>query len=123
MKNCCELRRTVAFDFDGVIHSYKSGWQGADIIPDEPVPGIKNIIDDLTSMGYEVVIYSTRCNTQNGVEAVKRWLSKYNIKVFDVCCDKPPAICYIDDRAIHFDGNTETLVDQITRFRSWIDFR
>ena len=29
----------VVLDFDGVIHSYKSGWKGADVIPDEPVPG------------------------------------------------------------------------------------
>ena len=33
--------KTVVFDFDGVVHSYTSGWQGEDTIPDPPVPGIK----------------------------------------------------------------------------------
>ena len=43
---------TIVFDFDGVIHSYTSGWKGENVIPDPPVPGIKEVIDDLKSEGY-----------------------------------------------------------------------
>lgn len=40
---------TVSFDFDGVIHSYRSGWKGAAVIPDPPVEGIKEVIEQLYS--------------------------------------------------------------------------
>jgi hypothetical protein len=33
------LRRTVCLDFDGVVHSYRSGWRGATVIPDPPIHG------------------------------------------------------------------------------------
>ena len=42
---------TVSFDFDGVIHSYRSGWKGAAVIPDPPVERIKEVIDQLISDG------------------------------------------------------------------------
>ena len=41
---------TVSFDFDGVIHSYRSGWKGAAVILDPPVEGIKEVIEQLISM-------------------------------------------------------------------------
>ena len=47
---------TVSFDFDGVIHSYRSGWKGAAVIPDPPVEGIKEVIEQLISDGLCVVI-------------------------------------------------------------------
>lgn len=113
--------KTVAFDFDGVIHSYTSGWRGIDIIPDPPVPGIKNVIDNLREDGYEVVIYSTRCNQDSGREAVWKWLEKYDIHVNGLSSQKPIAFCYIDDRAINFHGQSDTLYQQIVDFASYID--
>ncbi len=115
------MAKTIVFDFDGVIHSYKSGWQGMGNIPDEPVEGIKEIIDKLMEKGYEVAIFSTRCGSLEGYEAVRKWLNKYGIKVSRLCATKPPAIVYVDDRAITFDGNCEGLVDKIEAFKSWIE--
>ena len=39
------MKYTVVLDFDGVIHSYSSGWMGKTCIPDPPVKGIREEID------------------------------------------------------------------------------
>lgn len=113
------FRKTVVFDFDGVVHSYVSGWQGATVIADEPVKGINEVIQDLRS-DFKVVIVSTRCFSEGGVDAIKEWLNKYNIEVDDVLAEKPPAIVYIDDRAICFDGSTSGLANKVRTFKNWL---
>ena len=113
------MKQTVVFDFDGVIHSYKSGWRGANIIPDPPVPGIGKAITDIREAGYEVVVVSTRCAEPAGHEAVRAWLMDNGIEVDAVLMEKPPAIAYIDDRAICFDGHPEKLLGRIKAFVPW----
>lgn len=113
--------QTVALDFDGVIHSYTSGWMGFDVIPDPPVEGIKELIDELREIGYLVVIYSTRCSRVAGKIAIIKWLEKNEIYVDAVQAQKPPAICYVDDRAIPFTGSTDGLIDKIQDFKSWTE--
>lgn len=110
---------TVVFDFDGVIHSYKSGWQGAEIIPDPPVPGIKESIENIRAAGYKVIVVSSRCMIREGIGAVERYLRDNEIIVDGVCSEKPPAIVYIDDRAICFDGNAPGLLERIINFVPW----
>lgn len=65
---------TVSFDFDGVIHSYRSGWKGAAVIPDPPVEGIKEVIEQLISDGLCVVICSSRAESFEGQTAIAEWL-------------------------------------------------
>ncbi len=115
------MKKTVVFDFDGVIHSYTSGWQGIDVIPDEPVNGIKEAIDNIRNAGYEVVVVSTRCKESIGKTAIWVWLDSNNIDVDDVMAEKPPALVYIDDRAICFDGEAKTLLDKINNFSPWYE--
>jgi hypothetical protein len=110
---------TVVFDFDGVIHSYTSGWKGPTVIPDPPVPGIKKAIDAIRAHGYIVAVVSTRCKEPGGIDAIADYLKGNGITVDVICAEKPPAIVYIDDRAICFDGLPETLLDQIVRFQPW----
>ena len=112
---------TVVVDFDGVIHSYQSGWQGAENVPDPVVPGIKEAIDQLRELGYKVVVVSTRCASAAGMGAVRKYLRDNGIEVDDVMAEKPPALCYVDDRALCFRGNAEVLVEQVLKFRSWTE--
>jgi hypothetical protein len=44
----------LAIDFDGVLHSYKSGWKGAKNIPGPPVDGAIEWLSDLVSHGDSV---------------------------------------------------------------------
>ena len=113
------MKKTVVFDFDGVIHSYTSGWKGVDVIPDAPVNGIKEAINEIRAAGYEVVVVSTRCSTPEGFGAIRAWLIDNEITVDDVMIVKPPAIVYIDDRAICFDGDSAALLGKIQTFKPW----
>lgn len=112
------MKQTVIFDFDGVIHSYKSGWKGADLIPDEPVPGIKEAVTGIRQH-YRVVVVSTRCYQLGGIAAIEEWLKNNDIEVDEVTGEKPPAIVQIDDRALTFDGHPETLLEKIQTFKPW----
>lgn len=115
------MAKTVVFDFDGVIHSYTSGWRGETTIPDPPVPGIREALKEIHSAGYEVVVVSTRCATAKGKGAIEAWLYNNGLREYidKVCKEKPPAIAYIDDRAICFDGHPGTLLRKIQNFQPW----
>lgn len=109
---------TVILDFDGVIHKYSKGWQGVDVIYDDPVDGIKEEIIKLRQH-YNIVVVSTRCYQEGGIEAIKTWLDKHSIIVDDVTGEKPPAIITVDDRAICFNGQSNGLLEKIQNFRPW----
>ncbi|WP_077611641.1 hypothetical protein [Clostridium sp. Marseille-P2415] len=113
------MKRTVVFDFDGVIHSYVSGWKGVEVIPDEPVEGIKEAIREIRKAGYYVTVVSSRAAQAEGAEAIRKYLDKYGIQVDLVSSVKLPAICYIDDRAICFDGDASSLLAKIRSFKPW----
>ncbi|MFR3729121.1 hypothetical protein [Lacrimispora sp.] len=113
------MKRTVVFDFDGVIHSYVSGFKRADIIPDEPVDGIKDAIAEIRRAGYEVAVVSSRAASEEGKAAIREYLERYGIRVDSITPVKLPAICYIDDRAICFRGDPSSLLRQIRTFRPW----
>ena len=113
------MSKMVVFDFDGVIHSYTSGWCGVSEIPDPPVAGIKDAISKIREAGYRVVVVSTRCAEPAGEQSVIDWLKRQKISVDGVSSTKPPAVCYIDDRAICFDGDAETLLEKIREFKPW----
>ena len=109
-------RRTICLDFDGVIHSYRSGWCGAEVIPDPPIHGTQEAIARLRRQ-FRVVVHSARCGTDAGYEAVKAWLNRHRLEVDDVCRYKPPAAIYVDDRAVPFRGDWQATIADIHDFR------
>lgn len=113
-------RKTIVFDFDGVIHKYSKGWQDGSIY-DEPVEGIKEAINELHKT-YDITVVSTRCRELSGQIAVQRWLDDHHIEVDCVTSIKVPALVYVDDRGLTFDpANVKDLVYQIKSFQTWQD--
>lgn len=117
-------RYTVAVDFDGVIHSYTSPWVAPEHIPDPPVQGAFEWIQLMLDAGLDVVIFTTRGKTETGRQAVHSWLKAHwpqaPIDRLPVTAEKPPALAYLDDRAIRFNGpEWWPTFEQIMRARPW----
>ena len=114
--------RIICIDFDGVIHSYTSGWQGIDIIPDPPVPGVLDWLQNLIDVeGFKPVIYSSRSKTPEGIAAMRGWFLDWGftpVADLEFPTQKPPAYLTIDDRAICFTGVPPT-VAEMTQFQPW----
>lgn len=104
----------LCLDFDGVVHSYVSGWQGPRNIPDPPTAGAIEFISDALCEGWDVVIHSSRARYFGGITAMRAWLQRHAGNLWDTMgpslCEvrfsrwKPPAVITIDDRAMRFEG-------------------
>lgn len=80
---------------------------------DTPIPGAKEALRALKDKGYMIIIYS--CNNRDWIEKV---LNNNEIPydyIYDSNRDigKPIATWYIDDRAIGFRGNWNTVLEEI----------
>jgi hypothetical protein len=106
------VKQTVILDFDGVIHSYTSGWQGPAVCNDPPTDGAKQAVAALREL-YRVVVCSSRCHQEGGIEAVRDYLRRHDIVVDDVSNDKPPHIVVVDDRALRFNGDWDYVLNNI----------
>jgi|GEM_PF-3255871 len=140
------MAKTVLLDFDGVLHSYRSGWQGPRCIPDPPVPGMLEWLERFLwdyctppdgicamapDMPFEVMIFSSRSRHWGGRRAMKAWMVEHGLNRawfagtpgdggIKFPLKKPPAFVTIDDRAICFNGTPEGLTEQIHNFKPWM---
>lgn len=124
----------LVLDFDGVIHSYTSGWEGVDIISDPPVPGALEFMYHALDH-FDVCVFSSRSNQIGGLGAMQKWLRDYAIALLSdgrfgddpMLCwldhirwptTKPSAFVTIDDRAITFTGKWPAIEDLLA-FKPW----
>ena len=128
----------ICLDFDGVIHSYGSGWKGAAVIPDPPVLGAMQFLRALFEDGrFTTAIHSSRSKSLRGRWAMQRYIRRELIEEFGhqigPCMDplyieildairwpwfKPAAFLTIDDRALTFRGVWPELA-ALSAFRTW----
>jgi hypothetical protein len=105
------LARTVAVDFDGVLHPYTEGWQGSVPVDEAPIAGAEAFLEGLKDDGFRVVVFSTRADHPAGLDGIRRWLWKWQLECFvdDITAGKPAAVAYVDDRAVPFTGDWATV--------------
>jgi transcriptional regulator with XRE-family HTH domain len=114
----------LLLDFDGVIHSYESGWKGGKEIPGPPVHGAFDAIEEYIKF-FDVCIHSSRSSMEGGIRAMKKWFIRHGWPEKDrepadirFPAEKPPAFVGLDDRIITFDGtfpSKKTLME----FKPW----
>ncbi len=114
-------KRILVLDFDGVLHSYESGWTKADIVADAPVRGAREFLEDVVQT-FEVHVYSARSHQHGGIDAMVRWCQDHFgldlTTKLHFPNHKPPAFVTLDDRAIRFTGSWPT-VSELMRFKPW----
>ena len=107
-----EFKKTVAVDFDGVLNNYQ-GYNPDDLGTIRE--GAREFLEVLYSK-YTIIIYSTR-NSSDIIHWLKKYhLDKYVAKVTD---KKPPAVAYIDDRAVRFNGDYKECLSCFTEKAYW----
>lgn len=126
----------LCLDFDGVVHSYASGWKGPRTIPDAPGEGALEYMTAMLNSGWDVCIFSSRGGYFLGRWHMRRWLferahgdldmggewgglpGKLGLKAVRFPLFKPPARVTLDDRALTFEG-TWPSIQELEEFVPW----
>ena len=115
-------RKTLAIDFDGVIHSYELGWQDGSIYGTE-IPGA------FGALRFLMELFNVYIHTSRDPIAVAEWLGSnggFNCRVdlpaakierqfwsdpdwLLITDQKLPALAYVDDRGVRFENWQDTL--------------
>jgi hypothetical protein len=121
-------KKTLCVDFDGVLHSYSSGWGGHEVVSDPPVPGALEFLYDALKV-FKVCIFSSRSSTPQGITAMQAWIEKHAKPLFfdyggqwwlqlEWPIHKPAAFLSLDDRAICFEGLWPSM-EEMVEFKPW----
>jgi hypothetical protein len=108
--------KTIAIDFDGVIHNDHLGFHDGTIYG-PPINGTENALQQISSQ-YTIILYTCKANPdrpfvndKTGIELIWEWLGKYNLTPYitDIMWGKPNAMMYIDDKGFRFNNWQDTL--------------
>ena len=113
-------KRVICVDLDGVLLPW-----GPLLEDREPSHGAGSALQKLRDAGYQVVILTSRFSPTwwasdpsivpgQQILYVYEWLDRHAIPYDLVTCEKVPALVYIDDRAVRFEGDQEMDPDEMS---------
>ena len=130
-------RKLLSLDFDGVIHSYVSGWKDVDVAKDPPVPGAAEFLHSAATI-FDIQVFSSRSSSLVGRQCMRNYVMNIMYEYFKTMradtkyeeasswvyanvlfpTEKGPCWLHIDDRVVCFDGTWPDL-GEIDRFKPW----
>ena len=129
--------RTLCFDFDGVINSYKSGWNANDVtdLPDKPVWHTFKMMHLYVQHNFILAVFSGRSQIPRGIGAMQDYIGYWddiyreNVDLFvddskrqnlSPIIDsmffpenKPGALIYFDDKGFRFNGKNLPSIEEL----------
>jgi len=113
-------KKTIAVDFDGVLHRYDTKIEADEqhLVHDDPVPGAIEWCKEMIQH-FNLVVYTARHNSPGGLFAAKMWLRDKGFPEMKVTGVKPIARLYIDDRGYHFTGDNFPTLEFLENFKPW----
>lgn len=106
------MKPPICIDFDGVLNEY-NGYNKDNL--GKPKLGAEDFLRSLSEM-YDIKVLTAR----KYIDVIK-WLNEYDLLkyVVDVTSFKPPAVAYIDDRAICFTGDFDAVLEEAKHFKPY----
>jgi hypothetical protein len=119
-------RGVLALDFDGTLFPFKSD-TGHMNGPKSPYPGAVSFAQTAKELGFTIVIFTSRLSPtwweaegwdfdkarEKQYAYVAGLLNKFKIPYDLITSEKIPATWYVDDRALSFEGDWQTIHERI----------
>ena len=110
--------KVVCVDFDSTLYPWRPIYEQPD-----PLPGAVAAMQRLKAAGYRIVIFtsrlsptwlaSTKYTASDMLDHIEAVLRRDGIPFDQVTAEKVPAVWYVDDRALRFDGDWQPIADYI----------
>lgn len=126
-----KYKPNLIVDFDGTLTQYKNGWQGIDVINEEPVEGAMRFLIEAVDY-FTVNIFSSRSSEEKGINAMQNYIRQHladilgtaNVDIiYDKICwptTKPAGFVSIDDRSLQFNGDWSKFnPKELLNFKPW----
>ena len=134
----------ICFDFDGVLYTYESGWQGLTNLVDPPVEGALDFIRECFAQGFNVTIWSMRTANERylegdnvngylfsperdqGIKAIQKWLLYWGLEPDLVSrigfpFGKSFYTLIVEDRGFRFRGKDYPDITDKSLLESWME--